>query len=100
MFAAIAALWLVPVAPPNQSWPDRLDPAAIPPAERLPWHPPELVGVLGTHRGRHWGWVRAATLSPDAAVVASGGTVYAAVTTAGTQDSGDPAGLVIRLRPR
>ena len=34
------------------------------------------------------------------AVSPDGGTVYAAVTTAGTQDSGDPAGLVIRLRPR
>jgi WD40 repeat protein len=72
MFAALAALCLV--VQPVRPWVDRLDPAAIPAAERFPWQPPELVGVLGTHRGRHWGDVLAAALSPDGAVVASGGT--------------------------
>jgi serine/threonine-protein kinase len=37
---------------------DRLDPAAIPAAERFDWQPKELVAVLGEHRARHWDWIR------------------------------------------
>jgi hypothetical protein len=61
-------------APIERSWLDRLDPVAIPAAERFAWQPPELVGVLGTHRGRHWGWALAASTSPDGKIIASGGS--------------------------
>jgi hypothetical protein len=47
--------------PAGESSPlDRLDPARIPPEERFDWQPKELVAVLGSHRGRHWGEVTAA----------------------------------------
>src|SRR5262245_10870599 len=32
---------------------DRLDPKAIPALERFDWQAPELVAILGDHRGRH-----------------------------------------------
>lgn len=50
-----------------------LDRAVIPQAERLPSQPPELVTVLGEHRGHHWNAVRAVAWSPDGKVIASGG---------------------------
>ncbi len=37
--------------PPPPGLLDALDPARIPPEERFPWQPPELVAVLGEHRG-------------------------------------------------
>src|SRR5262245_35272633 len=52
---------------------DRLDPAQIPPEERFDWQPKELVAVLGSHRGRHWGEVAVVAFSPDGRYVASGG---------------------------
>jgi WD40 repeat protein len=52
---------------------DRLDPAQIPVAERFDWQPKELVAVLGSHRGRHWGATIAVAFSPDGRRIASGG---------------------------
>jgi WD40 repeat protein len=60
-----------PVAKPSPL--DRLDPAQIPAEERFDWQPRELVAVLGSHRGRHWGEVNAVAFSPDGKYVASGG---------------------------
>src|SRR5262245_40360455 len=74
MFLALALFAFTLAAPVDRTWLDRLDPTAIPAAERFPWQPPELVGVLGTHRGRHWGWAVAAAVSPDGKVIASGGS--------------------------
>ncbi len=46
----------------------------IPRAEgQVDWLPEGLVLVLGSHRGRHWGPVRAVAFSPDGKLVASGG---------------------------
>jgi WD40 repeat protein/serine/threonine protein kinase len=50
---------------------DYLDPAAIPAAERRPWHPPELVAVLG-NSGMRLGTLSLA-FSPDNTLVAAGG---------------------------
>ena len=74
MFTILVALSLTPAAPLDRIWLERLDPSTIPAAERFPWQPKELVGVIGTHRGRHWGSVYAASLSPDGSIVASGGS--------------------------
>lgn len=74
MFSTFVALCLTPAAPLDRIWLERLDPDAIPAAERFPWQPKELVGIIGTHRGRHWGRVAAATLSPDGTIIASGGS--------------------------
>ncbi len=52
---------------------DRLDPAAIPPVEKFPWQPDELVAVFGTHRMRHWGPVRCLALTSDGKTIATGG---------------------------
>src|SRR5262245_43804977 len=52
---------------------DRLGPARIPSGERFAWQPKELVAVLGSHRGRHWGATIAVTFSPDGKRIASGG---------------------------
>jgi WD40 repeat protein len=62
--------------PPPPGPLDRLDPARIPPAERFPRQPPELVAVLGEHRQRHWAPVNAVVWSADAKRVASGGWDY------------------------
>jgi WD40 repeat protein len=60
-------------ATPSLSLLDRLDPAAIPLAERFSWQPKELVAVLGEHRGRHWHQIRSVAASPDGKLVASTG---------------------------
>jgi WD40 repeat protein len=44
---------------------DRLDPAAIPVAERFPWQPKELVAVVGSHGHGHWGGVNAVAAGHD-----------------------------------
>src|SRR5262245_52767045 len=49
---------------------DRLDRDRIPADERFEWQPKELVAVLGSHRGRHWGAVAAVAFSPDGKHVA------------------------------
>jgi WD40 repeat protein len=52
---------------------DLLDPAEIPPEERVAGQPDELVAVLGTHRGRHTDGVYCLAYSPDGKQIASGG---------------------------
>src|SRR5262249_46845423 len=52
---------------------DRLDPSAIPTEERAAGQPRDLVGLLGSHRGRHWGHVFCLAYSPDGKGLASGG---------------------------
>src|SRR5262249_51716018 len=52
---------------------DRLDAGAIPGEERFDWQPKELVAVLGSHRGRHWGGIESAAYSPDGKQIASAG---------------------------
>jgi serine/threonine-protein kinase len=52
---------------------DRLQPDAIPAAERFPWQPPELIALLGTHFWRDWAGVRGVALSPDDRTAASCG---------------------------
>jgi WD40 repeat protein/serine/threonine protein kinase len=52
---------------------DRLENSAIPEMERFTWMPPELVAVLGEHRGRHAGGLNHLALSPDGKTLASAG---------------------------
>jgi WD40 repeat protein len=52
---------------------DRLGGTRIRAQERFDWQPKELVAVLGSHRGRHWGEVIAVAFSPDGKTVASAG---------------------------
>jgi WD40 repeat protein/serine/threonine protein kinase len=52
---------------------DNLDPNEIAAVKEFDWPPKGLVAVLGNHRGRHWGPVRAVAYSPDGKLVASGG---------------------------
>jgi WD40 repeat protein len=59
--------------PPPPGPLDALDPARIPTEERFPWQPPELVAVLGEHRGRHWSVAGSVAFSPDGNLIASGG---------------------------
>jgi WD40 repeat protein len=53
---------------------DRLDPKDVPPQERFPFQPRELVAVVGEHRQRHGSLVAAVAVRPDGRMVASGGT--------------------------
>jgi WD40 repeat protein/serine/threonine protein kinase len=52
---------------------DALTHEAIPAEEQFSWQPPELVGVLGHHRLRHWRAARSVAVSPDGRLLASGG---------------------------
>jgi WD40 repeat protein len=52
---------------------DRLDAGAIPAEERFDWQPRELIAVLGSHRGRHWGGIESVAYSPDGMQIASAG---------------------------
>ena len=68
---------LAPLAPCRAGEPasalDRLDPSAVPTEERAAGQPRDLVGLLGSHRGRHWGHVYCLAYSPDGKTLASGG---------------------------
>jgi serine/threonine-protein kinase len=56
------------------TWPlDNLEPAEFTAVSDFDWPPKGLVLVLGGHRGRHWGPVRAVAYSPDGKLVASAG---------------------------
>jgi serine/threonine protein kinase/WD40 repeat protein len=50
---------------------DKLDANEIPKDERFAWQPPELVAIIGSHKGRMWGG-GAACFSPDGKLVAAG----------------------------
>lgn len=58
---------------------DELDPGKIPEDAKAHWRafdfnpPPEVVGVLGEHRGRHWGDGRCMAMSANGKVLASVG---------------------------
>src|SRR5262245_49400859 len=52
---------------------DLLKPEQIPDTERGDRQPPELVAILGTQRGRHWGGVCHVACSPDGRIIASAG---------------------------
>jgi len=56
------------------TWPtDPLLPVQTKRLGKIDWLPQGLVMVLGSHRGRHWGPVRAVAFSPDGKLVASAG---------------------------
>lgn len=66
--------WVQPaIVPIGKSPFDKLDPKAIPVAERFPWQPPELVAVIGTHADRTWSRsTDQLALSPDGRLFATG----------------------------
>jgi serine/threonine protein kinase/WD40 repeat protein len=53
------------VVPTDFATLDKLDPAAIPAAERFDWQPKNLVASIGEHRGRYWGNFSGLSFSPD-----------------------------------
>ena len=57
--------------PLGQSPFDKLDPKAIPESERAPWHPKELVAVIGEQRQRDWISPIALSVRPKGQQVAS-----------------------------
>ncbi|QEL17588.1 protein kinase domain-containing protein [Limnoglobus roseus] len=86
----VASVGPKPAAPPRPGTPpggtdtpvavgpspfDKLDPAAVPGAERFPWQPKELVGVVGSHARRGWWPHSAAAVSPDGSLAATCGVV-------------------------
>jgi WD40 repeat protein len=52
---------------------DLLDPSSIPREERSPGQPDELVAILGSQRGRHWGQVSSVAFSPDGKQIITSG---------------------------
>ncbi|MCI0740778.1 MAG: hypothetical protein L0Y72_17140 [Gemmataceae bacterium] len=70
---AAVVLFVFIAAASAQSPLDKLDPSKIPALERFDWHPKELVGILGEHRGRHGHAVYAVAFHPDGKRVASAG---------------------------
>ena len=50
---------------------DKFDPSAILAEERAAGQPRDLVGLLGSHRGRDWGYVYCLAYSPDGKALAS-----------------------------
>jgi len=52
---------------------DSLQRANIPANEMYPWQPAELVAVIGTHRGMHFGWITSIRYCPDGKTIASAG---------------------------
>ncbi len=48
-----------------------LNPDRIGQAERRPWHPAELVAILGDQRGRHWQHIGITSYSPDGKQIAT-----------------------------
>jgi WD40 repeat protein len=70
----VVEVLLEPPVPKLDSPLDRRSPDQIPASERFPWQPPELVAVLGTHRGRHWGSVYGVAYHPNGKLVASVGS--------------------------
>jgi serine/threonine-protein kinase len=53
---------------------DALDPKAIAAEERLPWFPPDLVGVIGRHEAKAWGAIGSIAFSTDGTLLATGST--------------------------
>ncbi len=51
---------------------DALDPKQVPPEERQPGQPAELVAVLGQQRQRHWGAASGLSISEDGTAVSCG----------------------------
>jgi hypothetical protein len=57
----------------------RLDPNRISPDQRFPWHPPQLVAVLGDGPSRHEAPVQALVVSPEdgqSVITAAGRYLY------------------------
>jgi WD40 repeat protein len=73
----VASLWRPAPFEPHSSPAaplDRLRREDIPASERFDWQPEQLVQVLGSHRGRHWGEDRFLAVTPDGnRVVTAGG---------------------------
>ncbi len=51
---------------------DKYDPKTIHPLEKFSWHPPELVALLGEHRGRQGGPVTSVAFSRNGKLLVSG----------------------------
>jgi WD40 repeat protein len=49
----------------------RLDPKRISQSERRPWHPAELVAIVGSQRGHHWQSIKDVTYSLDGKHIAT-----------------------------
>src|SRR5262249_6487822 len=58
---------------PEKEKPALVEIAPLPEERRRPWHPPELVTVLGDDRWRHWGNVSAIAVGAAGKRVASRG---------------------------
>jgi WD40 repeat protein len=84
LFLAVRqAVLAAPISPPrkiNARSPqlNLLDPERLSETERRPWHPTELVAILGDQRGRHWQYLESVSYSQDGKRIAtlSRGRVY------------------------